>query len=48
MLRRALRYPSETDGRQLGEVDLSEHMEKYHDREVVLIIDSVGRPAGTR
>lgn len=33
VLRGALWYPSETCGWQLGDVDLSEHLEKYRDRE---------------
>ena len=41
-LRGALRYPSDSGGWQLGDVDLSEHLEKYRDRDVVLIIASVG------
>ena len=42
VFRGALRYPSESGGWQLGDVDLSEYLEKYRDREVVLIIASVG------
>lgn len=43
VLRGALRYPSETGGWQLGDVDLGEHLDKYRDREVVLIVASVGK-----
>ena len=43
MLRGVLRYPSETSGWQLDNVDLGEHLDKYRDREVVLIIASVGK-----
>lgn len=39
----ALRYPSESGGWQLGDVDLGEHLGKYRDREVMLIIASVGK-----
>lgn len=38
-----LRYPSKSGGWQLGNVDLDEHLEKYRDREIVLIIGSVGK-----
>lgn len=43
VLKGALRYPSESGGWQLGDVDLSEHLDKYRDREVMLIIASVGK-----
>ena len=42
VFRGALRYPSDSGGWQLGDVDLSEHLDKYRDREIVLIIASVG------
>jgi len=42
VLRGALRYPSESGGGQLDDVDLGEHLEKYRDRELVLTIGSVG------
>jgi len=42
VLRGSLRYPSEGGGWQLGDVDLDEHLGKYRDREVVVIIASVG------
>jgi hypothetical protein len=42
VLRGALRYPSESGGWQLGDVDLGEHLEKYRDRDVVVIIAPVG------
>ena len=35
VLRGALRYPSETGGCQVGNVDLSEHLGKYRDCEVL-------------
>ena len=37
------RHQDETGGWQLGDVDLGEHLEKYRDRKVVLIIASAGR-----
>ena len=43
VLRGALRYPSESGGWQLGDLDLSEHLDKYRDQEVVVIIASVGK-----
>ena len=43
VLRGALRYPSDSGGWQLGDVDLSEHLDTYRDHEVVLIIASVGK-----
>lgn len=43
VLRGALRYPSESGGWQLGDVDLSERLEKYRDHEVVMILASVGK-----
>jgi hypothetical protein len=43
VLRGALRYPSETGSWQLADVDLSEHLDKYRDRKVMLIIASVGK-----
>jgi hypothetical protein len=39
----ALRYPSESGGWQLGDIDLSEHLGKYRDHEVVVVIASVGK-----
>jgi hypothetical protein len=33
VLRGALRYPSESGDWQLGELDLSEHLEQYRDQE---------------
>ena len=42
VLRGPLRYPSETGGWQLGDIDLSEHLEKYRDCEIVLIIAATG------
>jgi len=43
VLRGALRYPSESGGWQLGDIDLSDHLEKYRDQEVMVIIASVGK-----
>ncbi len=37
-----LRYPSETGGWQLGDLDLSEHLARYRDQRLVLIIAPVG------
>jgi len=38
----ALRYPSETGGWQLGDIDLGEYLAQYRDQHVVLIIAPVG------
>jgi hypothetical protein len=38
VLRGKLRYPSESSGWQLGDLDLSEHLGKYRDRNLVVII----------
>jgi hypothetical protein len=43
VLRGALRYPSESGGWQLGELDLSEYLDKYHDQEFMVIIGSLGK-----
>ena len=43
VLRGALRYPSESGGWQLGDVDLNEYLAKYRDHEVVVIIASEGK-----
>jgi hypothetical protein len=43
VLRGALRYPSDSGGWQLGDLDLSEHLAKYHNRELVVVIASAGR-----
>jgi hypothetical protein len=42
VLRGPLRYPSESGGWQLGDVDLSQHLGKYRGRDVTVIIASVG------
>ena len=42
VLRGPLRYPSETGGWQLGDLDLSEHLSKYRDCELVLVIAATG------
>ena len=38
-----LRYPSETGGWQLGDLDLSEYLDRYRDQRPVLIIAPVGQ-----
>ena len=43
VLRGALRYPSESGGWQLGDLDLSEYLDKYRDQELTVIIASAGR-----
>lgn len=43
VLRGPLRYPSETGGWQLGDEDLSEHLTKYRDCEVTVIIAATGK-----
>ena len=43
VLRGLLRYPSETGGWQLGDVDLSEHLAQYRDCEIVLVIAAMGK-----
>jgi phage FluMu protein Com len=43
VLRGLLRYPSETGGWQLGDVDLSEHLAQYRDCEIVLVIATTGQ-----
>ena len=48
LLRGALRYPSESGGWQLGDLDLSEHLDKYRDQEVVVIIGSLGKTGAGR
>jgi hypothetical protein len=42
VLRGPLRCPSESGGWQLGDVDLSQHLGKYRDRDVTVIIASAG------
>lgn len=42
VLRGPLTYPSETGGLQLGRLDLSEHLHKYRDCEVTIIIAATG------
>jgi hypothetical protein len=37
-----LRYPSESGGLQLGDLDLSEYLHKYRDCEITLIIAAMG------
>lgn len=48
VLRGALRYPSESGGWQLGDTDLSEHLEKYRDHKLIVIIGSLGRAGAER
>ena len=48
MLRGVLRYPSESGGWQLGNIDLSEHLDKYRDQEVMVIIGSLGKTEAER
>ena len=43
VLRGTLLYPSESGGWQLGDIDLSEHLAKYRDCEVVIVVASVGK-----
>ena len=43
VLRGALRYPSESGGWQLGDIDLSEYLAKYRDRELVVTVSSIGK-----
>jgi hypothetical protein len=43
VLRGGLRYPSESGGWQLGDLDLSEHLAKYRDHELVVIVAATGR-----
>lgn len=42
VLQGALRYPSESGGWQLGDLDLSEYLDRYRDQRLVLIIAPVG------
>jgi hypothetical protein len=42
VLEGALRYPSDTGGWQLGDLDLSEYLDRYRDQQLVLIIALVG------
>jgi hypothetical protein len=43
VLRGVSRYPSNSGGWQLGDLDLSEHLAKYRDRDVIVIIASTGK-----
>ena len=45
VLRGALRYPGDSGGWQLGDLDFSEHLAKYRDHNVIVIIAPTG-PAG--
>jgi hypothetical protein len=42
VLRGPLRYPSESGRWQLGDLDLSEHLARYRDCEVTVIIAATG------
>ena len=42
VLRGSLRYPSETGGWQLGDLDLSAHLSQYRDHEITVIIAVTG------
>ena len=42
VLRGRLRYPSKSGGWQLGDIDLSEHLAKYRDRSLTVIIAPTG------
>ena len=48
VLRGALCYPSESGGWQLGDLDLSEHLDRYRDQELVVIIASLGKTEAER
>ena len=37
-----LRYPSDTGGWQLGELDLSEYLDRYRDQRMVIIVAPLG------
>ena len=43
VLRGPLRYPSESGGWQLGDLDLSEHLSRYRDCELVVIIAATSK-----
>jgi hypothetical protein len=45
VLQGALRYPSATGGWQLGDLDLSEYLDRYRDQRLVLIIAPIGEAA---
>jgi hypothetical protein len=45
ILQGALRHPSDTSGWQLGDLDLSEYLDRYRDQRLVLIIAPVGLAA---
>ena len=38
----ALRYPSDTGGWQLGDLDRNEHLDRYRNQQVIVIIAPVG------
>ena len=48
VIRGTLRYLSETGKWQLGEVDLGEHLEKYRDCELVLVVAAVEKASEER
>ena len=43
ILQGVLRYPSDTGGWQLGDLDLSEYLDRYRNERLVLIIAPVGQ-----
>jgi hypothetical protein len=42
VLEGTLRYPSATNGWQLGDIDLSENLDRYRDQRLVLIVAPIG------
>jgi hypothetical protein len=48
VLRGPLRYPSESGGWRLGDLDLSEYLSKYRDCEVTLIVAATGEAEKNR
>ena len=43
VLEGALRYPSETGGWQLGDLDFSEYLDRYRNQRLVIVIAPVGQ-----
>ena len=48
VLRGPMRYPSYSGGWQLGDLGLSEHLAKYRDHEIIVIIASLGKAGKVR
>ena len=48
VLRGPMRYPSYSGGWQLGDLGLSEHLAKYRDQEIIVIIASLGKAGQVR